>query len=153
MPGASETKAGVECDDDIFFVRAVWSELQGHYLQLRDPSETVKKTPGVLVSDSRNLYDKVTKPVMTIKGAEKRSDMEGLIIKESMDTTGLQVRWVHSDAELANPLTKIGEKHQFWMFRRMRQSWKIVHDPNMSSARTRKKEGLEAMDERKAVVS
>ena len=100
------------------------------------------------MSDSRNFYDKVSKPVMTIKGAEKRSDIEALIVKESCDRNGLQLRWVHSDAQLGNSLTKPNEKHQFWMFRRMNYSWKIVHDPMMSSAKVRRKQGIEAMEDR-----
>lgn len=111
-PGGSETKAAVECEDDVFYIRASWAEHQKHFLNLQDPAVTVADAPGVLASDSRNLYDRVTKPVIPIKAAEKRSDMEGLMIKESMNTTSLDVRWVYSDAELASPLTKIGEKHQ-----------------------------------------
>eukprot|EP00438_Fugacium_kawagutii_P014572 Skav232315 [mRNA] locus=scaffold882:767277:767810:+ [translate_table: standard] len=147
-PGASETKAAVECEDDLFFVRILWSELSGTPLVLHDPEETARQSKAILVSDSRNFYDKVSKPVMTIKGAEKRSDVEALIVKESCERNGLTLRWVHSDAQLGNSLTKHQEKHQFAMFRRMNYTWKIVHDPLMSSAKVRKKQGMEAMDDR-----
>lgn len=138
-PGAAETKAAVECDDDLFFVRTMWSEIGGSTIDMKNPEVTAQAVPAILVTDSRNVYDKVNKPVMVIKGSEKRSDIEGLIIKESMDHSALQTRWVHSDAQLGNSLTKPGEKHQFWMFRRMNYTWKIVDDPKMASARTRKK--------------
>ena len=151
-PGAAETKAAVECDDDLFFVRTMWSEIGGSTIDMKNPEVTAQDVPAILVTDSRNVYDKVNKPVMVIKGSEKRSDIEGLIIKESMDHSSLQTRWVHSDAQLGNSLTKPGEKHQFWMFRRMNYTWKIVDDPKMASARTRKKEGLEAMQDRPKTV-
>jgi len=151
-PGAAETKAAVECDDDLFFVRTMWSEIGGSTIDMKNPEVTAQAVPAILVTDSRNVYDKVNKPVMVIKGSEKRSDIEGLIIKESMDHSALQTRWVHSDAQLGNSLTKPGEKHQFWMFRRMNYTWKIVDDPKMASARTRKKEGLEAMQDRPKTV-
>ena len=78
-------------------------------------------------------------------GAEKRSDLEAIAIKESQTNTHLQLRWVHSDAMLANSWTKPSEKWQVNLYLQLQQHWRIVHDVNMKSARRRKAEGLDPM--------
>ena len=64
-----------------------------------------------MVTDSRNVYDRVDKPYITPKGASKKIDLELLALKEAQNLTNLHIRWVHSDAQLANTLTKRGEDH------------------------------------------
>ena len=109
------------------------------------PDSIVKLTSGTLVTDSKNLFDKLSKETLVIKGAEKRSDLEAIALKESQDNTELQLRWVHSDAMLANSWTKSTEKWQVQLFLRMKHHWRIVHDSNMVSARRRKAEGIDPM--------
>ena len=70
-------------------------------IDTRDPDQAVAKFPGCLVTDSRNVYDKLTCEVASIKGAETRTK----------NNTGLVIRWVHSEAQLANSLTKKGGKN------------------------------------------
>ena len=106
----------------------------------------VKQTPGCLVTDSRNVYDKVTTEVLTIKGAEKRANIELLGLKESQQSTDLKVRWVHSEAQLANGLTKAGPGKEIELYYRMGHKWRIVEDSEMMSARKRKTAGLEPLD-------
>ena len=114
-------------------------------MDTRDPDQAVAKVPGCLVTDSRNVYDKLTCEVVSIKGAEKRTNIEALALKESQNNTGLVIRWVHSEAQLANSLTKKGGKNEIEMFYRMRQRWRIVEDANMKSARKRREEGLDPL--------
>ncbi|CAE7339672.1 unnamed protein product [Symbiodinium pilosum] len=98
-----------------------------------------------IVTDSKNLWDKLSKEILVIKGAEKRSDLEAIALKESQINSRLQLRWVHSDAMLANSLTKPTEKWQIQLFLKMKQHWRIVHDSSMTSARRRKAEGIDPM--------
>lgn len=106
----------------------------------------VRTVPGILITDSRNFYDKLFKDTPVIKGAERRADIEALTVKESMSTTGLQLRWVHSDAQLANSNTKPSEKRQILLFQRLANKWRIIFDPEMMSARRRKSLGMEPME-------
>ena len=108
----------------------------------RNPDETVAKVTGVVISDSRNVYDKLSTAVLTIRGAEKKSNIELLAIKEAQERTRLLVRWVHSEAQLSNSLTKEGGSHELELFYKMGQRWRIVEDPQMRSSRRRKKEGV-----------
>ena len=112
-------------------------------LQIRLSSKL--QTPGILVTDSRNFFDKLWKDTPIIKGAERRADIEALTVKESMSSTGLMLRWVHSDAQLANSNTKPSEKHQIHLFQKLQSHWRIVYDPEIMSARRRKTAGLQPM--------
>ena len=145
-PGAAETQAAVNGEDVLYYARYQWSELQGHPVDVRDPDQVVRHTHGCLITDSRNVYDKVTTEVLTIKGAEKRANIELLGLKESQQSTGLRVRWVHSEAQLANGLTKAGSAKELELFYRMGHRWRIVEDDEMLSARKRKSAGLEPLE-------
>ena len=73
-------------------------------------------------------------------------------MKESQQNTGLIIRWVHSEAQLANSLTKVGGKNEIEMFYRMGQKWRIVEDPDMKSARRRKEEGIEPLAQKEKQI-
>ena len=98
------------------------------------------------MTDSRNVYDRVDKPYITPKGASKKIDLELLALKEAQNLTNLHIRWVHSDAQLANTLTKRGEDHQLARFIALGQQWRIVHDPEMFSGRKRKAKGMDPLE-------
>ncbi|CAE7864870.1 RE1 [Symbiodinium sp. KB8] len=112
----------------------------------QEKDETTAQVPGTLVTDSRNVYDKLNTEVLTIKGAERKSNLELLSVKEAQQRTQLHVRWVHSEAQLANSLTKANGGHEMELFYRMNHAWRIVEDPSMKSARRRKAEGLPPLD-------
>ena len=100
-----------------------------------------------MITDSRNVYDKLQTEVLTINGAEKKSNIELISVKESQYRTSLQIRWIHSEAQLANSLTKWNGGHELELFYKMRSSWRIVEDPEMKSARRRKAEGLSPLQQ------
>ena len=52
------------------------------------------------------------------------------------------IRWVHSEAQLANGLTKAEDHKELELYYRMQHQWRIVEDEAMRSARKRKSEGL-----------
>eukprot|EP00435_Cladocopium_sp_Y103_P024799 s621_g6.t1 len=152
-PACAETHAVVDGEDELYHVRYLWTELHNApvILQKWSPDQIVQETPGILVTDSRNFFDKLWKDTPIIKGAERRADIEALTVKDSMSTTGLMLRWVHSDAQLANSNTKPSEKHQIHLFQKLRSHWRIVYDPDMMSARRRKTAGLEPMADNSVV--
>ena len=67
---------------------------------------------------SWNLYDRVNQTVLTLKGAEKRADIETLCLKESMSSTKVKIKWVDEDSQVANSLNN--EPHQLQEFVRKR---------------------------------
>jgi hypothetical protein len=146
-PGSSEAIAATNAEDLLFFSRFQLSEMLGHHVNIREPNSTVNKIVGCLVTDSRNVYDKLATEVVVAKGAEKRVDVTLMRLKESQNVNQVLVRWVHSDAQLANGLTKARELRQLLLYYNMGQHWKIVEDPTMSSARKRKEKGQQPLED------
>ncbi|CAE7316215.1 RE2 [Symbiodinium sp. CCMP2456] len=146
-PGAAESAAAVNGEDALYYVRYQWSEMIYGQVDLRRPDTVVSRVPGCVVTDSRNVYDKLTTAMMSINGAEKRSNIELLSLKASQQTTGVIIRWVHSEAQLANALTKSQEHRELELYYRMQHQWRIVEDDAMRSARKRKAEGLQPLQQ------
>ena len=97
-PGAAETQAAVNGEDALFYARFQWAEIVHGNVNLRYPAETVRRVGGCLITDSRNVYDKLQTEMLVIKGAEKRTNIELLSVKEAQQTSDLVLRWVHSEA-------------------------------------------------------
>ena len=147
-PGASEAIAAVNAEDLLYFVRFQFQEMLGTKVNVRTLDRTVNLMPGCVITDSRNVYDKLSTEVLCMRGAEKRTDLELLSLKDAQLTNKVQVRWVHSEAQLANSLTKAKEMRQLNLYYDMKQSWCIVEDSYMSSARKRKQQGIDTFTHR-----
>ena len=145
-PGAAEVQAAINGEDQLYYARYQLSEILYDNLDVRNPDEAVRRIPGGLITDSRNVFDKLQTEVLVIKGAEKKSNIELLGLKEAQARTHVQVRWVHSEAQLANALTKGGTNRELELFYRMRHCWRIVEDPEMQSARKRKSKGVSPLE-------
>lgn len=96
----------------------------------------------MVVTDSKNLYDRLDRDSPTVKGEEKRPTIESLSLKDSTWETQMTLWWIHSDAQLANSLTKSTEKQQINLYYQLGQKWHIICDEQMKSARRRKAEGI-----------
>ena len=130
----------------MFLVRFQMSEFAGHFANIWNPDETVMKTPGVLISDSKNLFDRLSQTMVTLQGAEKRSDIESLCLKEAILHSDVKIRWVNGDSQLSNSLTKDTEPHQLFLFMARNGRWRIVFDQEILSGKKRKALGLSALD-------
>ena len=140
-PGAAEAVAVVNGEDYLFHVRYQLGELFEKQPNVFDVDSTVNLFPGVLISDSRNVYDKLQTEELSIKGAERRTDIELLCLKSAQRNNHVTVRWVHSEAQIANALTKGGAK-ELDMHYQMKGTWRIVQDEQMRSSRKRRSEGI-----------
>ena len=152
-PGTAETQAAVNGEDALYFARYQWSELCHGKVNIRDPDEVVNRVPGCLITDSRNVFDRLRNEVIVVKGAERKSTIEMLGLKESQLRTGLRVRWVHSEAQLSNGLTKAGHSRELEMFYRLNHQWRLVEDVQMRSARKRRSDGLSPLEDSKDTKS
>ncbi|CAE7244002.1 RE1, partial [Symbiodinium sp. CCMP2456] len=146
-PGAAETAAAVNGEDTLYYVRYQWSEMVYGKPDLRNPDLSVAKVPGCVITDSRNVYDKLATAMFSINGAEKKANIELMGLKAAQECTGVLLRWVHSEAQLANALTKAQEHKELELYYRMQHQWRIVEDAEMKSARKRKNEGLEPLQQ------
>ena len=143
---AAEIKAMVDAEDVLLGIRFQMAEMMGTEVDFYNPFAAATTIPGCLITDSKDLYDKMKQPEKLLQGRERRSGLELLGLLHGCRQTGTPMRWVHSDAMIANSLTKSKEKHQLEMFLKLGCKWRIVWDPKFTSARNRKKIGVEVLD-------
>ncbi|CAE7246546.1 unnamed protein product, partial [Symbiodinium pilosum] len=125
-PGAAEAQAAINGEDALYYARYQWRQFLHGETSLHQPDEAVKLVQGCVVTDSRTVHDKLETEVLSIKGAEKRTHIELLALKEA-----LAIRWVHCETQLVNSLTKNGGSREY----------ELLEDPTMMSARRRKERG------------
>ena len=114
-------------------------------MRIRRPNDVVNQVSGTVVTDSRNVFDKLETEVLVVRGAQKRTDIELMALKQAQLRNHVSFRWVHSEAQLANRLTKGSEMRQLLLYYEMGQSWRIVEDPSGASARRRRLQGLDPL--------
>jgi len=145
-PGAAEAMAAVNGEDQLYFARFQLSEMLGMTADVRNVDASVNSVIGCLITDSRNVFDKLETEVMVLKGAEKRTDIELLSLKAAQNNNQVIIRWVHGEAQLSNGLTKANEYKELLLFYRMHHRWRIVEDDEKASARRRKTMGLAPLE-------
>ena len=68
--------------------------------------------------------------------SDKRTAVEGLALKESIGRTRTLLKWVHSEINVADGLTKFDHRAQSLVRDFLRSPlWRIVFDPTFTSAR------------------
>ena len=144
-PGAAEAKAVVNGEDLLFHARFQVGEMKQYLPDIFDIDTTVNQVTGCVISDSRNVYDKLQNEEISAKGAERRTDLELMCVKSAQRHNGLLLRWVHSEAQIANALTKAATK-ELELYYKNGFHWKIVSDSQMRSTRKRKQQGLETFE-------
>ena len=70
------------------------------------PDLHVSKVSGTLVTDSRSVYDKLQRPYISPTGQSEKVDIELVSLKNAQHETGLDIRWVNSEAMLAKSKRK-----------------------------------------------
>ena len=148
-PGAAEAVAVVNGEDVLFHARHQWGEMFGPGTNVFDVNEAVNRTLGSVISDSRNVYDRLQTEELSTQGAERRTGLELMSLKYAQKRNHVIIRWVHSEAQLGNALTKANAK-ELELFYQLGCRWKIVSDEEMRSARRRRKTGMETLENGKS---
>ena len=143
---AGQSPGAVNGEDLLCHARFQWGEILGPGTNIFEKDETVNRIVGALISDSRNVYDKLKTEELATKGAERRTAFELLCKKYAQRRNGVIVRWVHSEAQMGNALTKAGAK-EIELYYQLNGQWRIVSDDQMRSARKRRESGLQALDQ------
>ena len=87
--------------------RYLLTEVTGGDLQLESWEKELQKNPFIAVTDSKSLYDTVTKCRNTSAHIDdKRTAIDLTILKDDLMRTNGQVRWVCGTNMLSDPLTK-----------------------------------------------
>jgi transcriptional regulator NrdR family protein len=69
--------------------------------------KTISSLPAIAIVDSKSVYDAVHKLANTASQVEdKRTAIDLAIIKRDLDCSKLQIRWVTTEAQMADTFTK-----------------------------------------------
>ena len=99
--------------------------------------------------DARGVYDALSRSESTCLGLrDRRSGFEALALKRNMQAAGCLLRWTHSDAQLADCLTKDANKARasYELLERRGFTWRLVYDPRFTAARRRQVQGADVLD-------
>ena len=81
------TRATVGLKHELFALRCRLSGMLGNSAMEKSPDEMARLVPGVCVTGSKGLYDKMQHTVITPKGKERRVDIECLALKEGLENS------------------------------------------------------------------
>ena len=138
---AIEVQSASIGEEELQYVRLVLSETLFGRFSLKDWQNAVQIIPAALIMDCRGVFDALSKSESSCLGMkEKRTGIEAMAIKRSLSATRTSLRWCHSDAQLADCLTKGSEQAQKSMdlLKKRNCTWKIVYDPDFIAAKKRK---------------
>ena len=106
---AAEAQAMVQGVGGSYWLRFLWSEIQGYKMNLNNWQERISRTPFTAATDSRSLFDNLSKSKNVAAHIEdKRTAIDLTILKNDMMSTRGQVRWVPGEIMISDSLTKKG---------------------------------------------
>ena len=147
-PATAETMASLDGEDDLTYLRFLWAEMQGYDIHPRRLDNGAKLIKALMVTDAKNLYDKLHRATVSVKGAEKRATIEAISLRQNLERTETDLRWVDGGGMIANVLTKIQEKGQGWLFLQLDFQWRITYDEQYMSQKKRRAAGLKPLETR-----
>ena len=134
---AAEVQALAEGADNLWLARLQWAEFNGFDVSKGNEDAAVRASRGLLITDAKSIYDAITRSETQGLGLqEKQSALELLGVKEQIQRDGTDLRWVHSQAQLADGLTKVGARPVIEKFLE-EQLWACKYDPAFESAKKR----------------
>lgn len=130
------------------YLQLVRSKIMRGKLNSRDPPEAMRSSlTSVIVTDFKS-YDTIQSQSSAHGLKDRRSAIEALAIREAMAATGMTVRWAHSQAQLADALTKHNwEASCLFPQLAVRGEWRLVHDEKITSALKRAMQGMAILDD------
>jgi hypothetical protein len=142
---ASETLALNNAEDSLFWGRMLWLSFQG--VDVRGDREAiVSQVTGTLVLDNKTVYDGLLCEVAGLAVAEKRLALELRDIQERLLSSSVNLRWVHSEANLGDSLTKVNARLP--LAKMMESfSWAVTQDGLQRSSKKRRQAGLDVLED------
>ncbi|CAE8622005.1 unnamed protein product [Polarella glacialis] len=142
----SEVQAITLGEDLLYMVRMFWAEINGRDLVRYQWDGIIKEcTQGVLVMDSRGIYDagKNESPLHGLRSSRAGYELQAAI--EQARAVDSLFKWVHGGAQLADGMTKARERTNWELFYANGQRCAIVLDDKHTSQKRRTKSGMKAL--------
>ncbi|CAE7817945.1 RE1 [Symbiodinium sp. CCMP2592] len=135
----AEVQAVTVGEDMVFMIRALWLEVHGAVIERNSWENLVaEKTMGALVTDSKGIFDAMTRNVSALHGLHSsRAGFELTVTVQQAMKLKTQLRWVNGVAQLADAMTKAAPAAKKGMleFYRRGQTWSVVHDPSFTAGK------------------
>jgi hypothetical protein len=104
---AAESQAASEAVDSLLFTTTFWNLIWRPWLPLDSLNAPKMKEEPHPIVDANALYDLLTKPeVQANSGSDKRTTIEVLVTQHNMACSGSTTKWVSSEQQYADGLTK-----------------------------------------------
>ena len=104
---SAECQSMIQGVGTLHWHRFLMTEVMGGQLHLDNWEKELQKIPFIAVTDSKSLYDTITKCRNTSAHVDdKRTAIDLTILKDDMEKTKGQVRWVSGTNMVSDPLTK-----------------------------------------------
>ena len=129
----SEGQAAVAAVDSLEYIKVFWACMLRPDVLVDDESLASQLSKSTLVVDAKSLYDAARREHLG-SFADKRTGIDILCLKERMTATQSSWRWVSSERQYADGMTKPGVRQV--LADRLRQGMlSLIHDPNFVAAR------------------
>ena len=138
---AAEVQAFGEGEEELMYTRLCWAEMRGHTVDPGDFEHVLQHVPGVMVTDVKSLYDVVRKGELNTAGLglrDRYSTLGMLSVLERLQRGRTVTRWVNSDAQLADALTK-PKVHSALHKVLHEHVWTLVYDERFVAAKKLRK--------------
>ena len=143
----AEAQAGGQAADAVDFTCRFWEHLLKPGLSLKELIETKSTLKPTLVTDAKALYDSYHREGISSSVVDKRVSLEIRVMKERMECLGGGLRWMSSERQIADGLTK--ESARLLLASRLRHGrLKLTWDPTYTAAKKKTKaERVKAIQE------
>ena len=138
-----ETQALAFADESFWLIQLAWSEMHGVSMRGCHLDETVRQVGGMLMTDSRGIFDALTRsesPQLRLRSSRTGEEARG--IKEQCAVSDARIHWVNTSTMLADSLTKTGYPARAVMESFLvKKRWRCTFDPTFESGKRRKARG------------
>ena len=107
---AAETQAAAQATDATDAVCKFWDHLLCPNLQLAELLRRPTTLKPVMITDAKALYDSFHRETVTANVTDRRTALEIRVIKELLQDLGGELRWVSSERQWADGLTKTSSR-------------------------------------------
>ena len=149
----AEAQACSAAVDSLEFLHIFWQACHQSGFQLSTAKSDKRGDkhflPTALVIDAKALYDAIKSEVPQISG-DKRTQIEVMIVKEKMKSMSTQLRWVSSEVQLSDGLTKT-QARQLLADRLRSHRFSMVADSSFQAAKKKSVEERKESARRNAI--
>ena len=139
---AAESQACATAIDELSIVKLIFGLLRDPNLNIKD-DDAARGMRSAVIIDARALYDAIHKETFQ-SSLDKHVAIETLVIRDGLKYTNSELRWVSSERQMADGLTKLGGRQQ--MSDLLRGGYvQLIYDQSFTAAKKK------SMQERKEI--